>query len=62
MARFARRLRRSKTIDSLETSETYGPPRLQVILSSAPFSVCFNVSGLGLLSPAKMEIRASRSS
>ena len=44
------------------TFKTYGPPRLQVILSSAPFSVCFNVSGLGLLSPAKMEIRASRSS
>jgi hypothetical protein len=43
-------------------AETYGPPRLQVILSSTPFSVCFNVSGLGLLSPAKMEIRASRSS
>ena len=28
--------------------KTYGPPRLQVILSRTPLSVCFNVSGLGL--------------
>jgi len=58
----ARPRHRAQAAGAIEDFKTYGPPRLQVVLSSAPLSVCFNVSGLGLMSPAKMEIRASRSS
>jgi hypothetical protein len=43
-------------------SKTYGPPRLQADFFDAAVSVCANVSGIGALLPAQMELRASRSS
>jgi transposase len=47
----------------VEAFKTYGPPRLQGVLSGlAADPVCFNVSGLEELPPAMMEIRALRSS
>jgi hypothetical protein len=45
------------------TSSTHGPPRLQGVCRECGWSVCCNVSGLEeLFLPAKMEIRAFRSS
>ena len=42
-------------------SATYGPPRLQADFFDAAISVCANVSGIGALLPAQMELRATRS-
>src|SRR5665647_2387468 len=36
-----------QNVEIIEAFKTYGPPRLQVIISRSPNSVCFNVSGLG---------------
>ena len=52
----------AQNAETIAAFKTYGPPRLQVIFPRSPKSVCFNVSGLGAMLPAKMEIRASRSS
>ena len=43
-------------------TKTYGPPRLQADFFDPAVSVCANVSGIGALLPAQMELRATRSS
>ncbi len=50
------------TLENRLLKKAYGPPRLQADFFEPAVSVCANVSGIGALLPAQMELRATRSS